>query len=220
MKKWACVVAAGLLVGACGGSSPESGTAGAGSTEASTPAPAAQAAGPRFAEVTIPAGTTLRLELKSSVASDTSTVEQPVNATLADAVSVNGQVALPAGSQITGVVTAVERSGRVKGLAHVAYRFDVVRAGGETYQIKTAPVSHTAEATKGDDAKKIAIGAGAGAAVGALLGGGDGAAKGAAIGGAGGAGVVLGTRGEEVRVGPGTAVTARLTAPVTVRVRL
>jgi len=170
--------------------------------------------------VTIPAGATLSLELKSALASDTSTVEQPVNATLVDAVSVGGQVALPAGSEVTGVVTEVERAGRVKGLAHVAYRFDVAHAEGEIYHITTAPISHTAEATKGDDAKKIAIGAGAGAVVGAIFGGGSGAAKGAAIGGAGGTGVVLATRGDEVKVGPGTKVTAQLTAPVTVRVRL
>jgi hypothetical protein len=170
--------------------------------------------------VTIPAGATLSLELKSSLASDTSTVEQPVNATLVDGVSVDGQVALPAGSEVTGVVTEVERAGRVKGLAHVAYRFDVAHAEGETYHIATEPISHTAEATKGEDAKKIAIGAGAGAVVGAIFGGGSGAAKGAAIGGAGGTGVVLATRGDEVKVGPGTKVTAHLTAPLTVRVRL
>ena len=93
-------------------------------------------------------------------------------------------------------------------------------AGGEKYDIQTSSISHLAAATKGSDAKKIAIGAGAGAAVGALLGGGGGAAKGAAIGGAGGTGVVLATRGKEVHMGPGADVTTKLTAPVTVRVRL
>jgi hypothetical protein len=77
-----------------------------------------------------------------------------------------------------------------------------------------------APATKGEDATKIAVGAGAGAAVGALLGGGDGAAKGAAIGGAGGTGVVLATRGKEVRLGPGAGVNTKLTSPLTVRVKV
>ena len=217
MKRLACVVAVAAL-SACGGSAPDNGATAEGSADGASAA--AQASVPRFTEVTIPAGTTIRVELTSSVASDTSTVEQPVNAELATAVSINGKVALPAGSQVTGVVTEVERSGRVKGLGHVAYRFDSVRAGGENYPITTAPISHTAEPTKGDDAKKVGIGAGAGAAVGALLGGAKGAAKGAAAGAAGGASVVLATRGEEVRVGPGTAITVRLTAPVTVRVRL
>ncbi len=76
-----------------------------------------------------------------------------------------------------------------------------------------------APATKKADATKIAVGAGAGAALGAILGGGSGAAKGAAIGGAGGTGVVLATKGKEVHLGPGAAITTRLTAPVTVRIR-
>jgi hypothetical protein len=42
--------------------------------------------------------------------------------------------------------------------------------------------------------------------------------KGAAIGGAGGTGVVLATRGEEVRLRPGATVTTRLTAPLNVRI--
>ena len=223
MKKWAYVVALTVGVAACGGTNT-TGNAGAGegtggAAGASAAGSAAPAVPPRLVEVTIPTGTALRLELKSAVASDTSTVEQPVSAALLESVTIDGRVALAAGSQLTGVVTEVERSGRVKGRAHVAYRFDSVRAGGETYDIKTSPISHMASATKGEDAKKIAIGAGAGAVVGALLGGGDGAAKGAAAGGAGGAGVVLATRGEEVQIGPGTPVTARLTAPVTVRVR-
>ncbi|MGH9350356.1 MAG: hypothetical protein ACRD26_24160 [Vicinamibacterales bacterium] len=55
--------------------------------------------------------------------------------------------------------------------------------------------------------------------MGAILGGGSGAAKGAAIGGAGGTGLVLATRGNEVRLGPGADVTTKLTAPLTVRVK-
>ena len=109
--------------------------------------------------------------------------------------------------------------GRVKGRARVAYRFDTLNHGGERCDITTALLSHQAEATKGEDATKIAVGAGAGAAIGAILGGGDGAAKGAAIGGAAGTGVVA-TRGEEVRVGPGASVTTRLTAPLTIRVKI
>jgi len=64
-----------------------------------------------------------------------------------------------------------------------------------------------------------ARGAAGGAIIGGILGGGSGAAKGAAIGGAGGTGVVLATKGKEVRLGPGAAITTRLTAPLTVRMK-
>jgi hypothetical protein len=184
------------------------------------PATPARPPAPTHREVTLPEGTALRLELKSAVASDTSGVEDAVRATLRQSVTVDGQAVLPEGTELTGVVTSVERAGRVKGRASVAYRFSSLTHDGERYDIATAQIAHEAEATKSEDATKIAIGAGAGAAIGALLGGGDGAAKGAAIGGAGGTGAVLATRGKEVRLGPGADVSTRLTAPLTVRVKL
>jgi hypothetical protein len=230
VTKLTCVIALTFGLAACNGAkAPENTAAGEGSTTGSaTTAPiSAATSGPatpavpavQFTEVTIPSGTTLRLSLQSGVASDSSRVEEPVRATLRSPVAINGQVVLPAGSEVRGVVTDAEESGRVKGRARIAMRFNSVRANGETYDIRTSGYAQEAAATKKQDAEKIAIGAGAGAALGAILGGGSGAAKGAAIGGAGGTGVVLATKGKEVRLGPGAAITTRLTAPVTVRVR-
>jgi hypothetical protein len=231
---------------ACGGSGnqPVAGGTPAGETPATAAAPVADAPGseepertsaaskppaaaapadvkpqaPRFREVTVPSGTTLRLTLQSAVASDSSRIEDAVRAELREPIEVDGRTALPAGTELTGEVTSVERSGRVKGLASVAYRFDALRHDGETYEIRTAVLSHEANATKGEDAKKIGIGAGIGAAIGGIVGGGDGAAKGAAIGGGAGTGAVLATRGKEVRLGPGAQVTTRLTEPLTLRI--
>src|SRR2546427_7408305 len=201
MMKWGCVIGLAVGLAACSGAkAPENTTATdtpAATTgeatnapiSAATSAPVAPAA--RFTEVTIPSGTILRLELASAVGSDTSRVEQPVRATLRSPVTINGQVALPAGSEVTGVVSSAEGSGRVKGRAHLGLRFSSIKANGETYDIRTSGYAQTAEATKKKDAEKIGIGAGAGAALGAILGGKKGAAEGAAIGGAGGTGVVL-----------------------------
>ncbi len=222
MKRLLSVLAVASIGVGCGGgdaSSPETAAAAEDNAKpAADVAPAARA--PRYREVTLPEGTRLALELQSAVASDSSRVEDAVRASLHEAVVVDGATVLPAGAELTGVVTAVERSGRVKGRARVAYRFNEVSHDGEQLDIATAPLTHVAEATKGEDATKIAVGAGAGAAIGALLGGGDGAAKGAAIGGAAGTGAVLATRGEEIRLGPGARVTTRLTAPLTIRVRV
>jgi len=175
---------------------------------------------PEYREVTIPAGTTLSLELKTAVASDTSNVEDQVRAALRSPVTVDGVRALPEGTVLLGHVTAAERSAKVKGRASIAFRFNTIDLPGEGGRepISTATVSRVAAATKKKDATKIGIGAGAGAAIGAIVGGGGGAAKGAAIGGAAGTGAVLATRGDEVRLGPGAAVTTKLTAPLTVRV--
>jgi hypothetical protein len=177
---------------------------------------------PEYREVTIPAGTTLALELKTAVASDTSNVEDQVRAALRAPVTVDGVQVLRAGTNVLGHVTSAQRSAKVKGRASVAFRYNRIDLPGEggRVSISTATVSRVAAATKKKDATKIGIGAGAGAAIGAIVGGGSGAAKGAAIGGAAGTGAVLATKGDEVRLGPGAPVTTKLTAPLTVRVPL
>jgi len=217
-----CALTLAGLCAACGSSTTDNAAVGTTTEEGtSTSAAAEEKSGlPTYREVTIPSGTSLRLELKSAVSSDASQVEDTVRASLRQAVAVDGKPVLPTGTELVGTVTDVARSGRVKGRARVAYRFSSLRHDSERYDIATAPISHQARATKGKDATKIGIGAGVGAAVGGLLGGGGGAVKGAAIGGAAGTGAVLATRGEEVRLGPGADVNTRLTAPLTVRVKM
>lgn len=173
-----------------------------------------------FREVTLPAGTVLPIELQSTVASDTSRVEDPVRARLRRAVVVDGVEVLPAGSALNGVVTAAKRSARVKGRAHVAFRFTSIAPAGrdERIDIRTSAVSRLAPATKKKDAATIAVPAAGGAVIGGIVGGGSGAAKGAAIGGGAGTGVVLATRGKEVRFGPGASFAVTLQSPITVRV--
>lgn len=169
-------------------------------------------------EVTIPAGTALTLVLTNSIASDTSAVEDAVTGELTVPIVIDGRDALPAGTRLSGVVTAVDDANRVRGRAMIAFRFTSLRNGDATYKLQTNPQSHVAPATKGEDATKIGIGAGAGAVIGGILGGKKGAGEGAAIGGGAGTGVVLATKGREVRLGPGTNVTTHLTAPLTVSV--
>ena len=175
---------------------------------------------PEYRQVTLPAGSTLALELMTAVGSDTSRVEDTVRATLRQPLVVNGIEAFPAGTTVTGHVTAAERPGRVKGRGRIAFRFTSITAPGdaERVPIRTDTIARTAAATKKEDATKIGGGAAGGAVIGGILGGGDGAAKGAAIGGAAGTGLVLSTRGDDVRLGPGATLSARLSEPVTVNV--
>ena len=197
----------------------------AGFVMATTGAELARAAAPEFAapasrEVTIPAGTRLSIVLDSGVGSDTSRVEQPVTAHLSRAVAVRGVTVLAQGTQLGGVVTAATRSGKVKGRAHVAVRFNTLtpRGDGQRYRIQTASVGRTAAATKEKDALEIGAPAAGGAIIGALVGGKKGALIGTGIGGGAGTAVVLSTRGKEVHLPKGAALTLRLSSPVTVRV--
>jgi hypothetical protein len=180
------------------------------------PAPRAEAAAPpepRFRELTIPAGTTLHVTLATAVASDKSQIEDEVRGTLARRIVVDGVTVVPAGAEIVGTVRDAKRSGRVKGRASIAFQFERLVVRNEPHSVETALVTREAEADRKDDVTKGAIGGGVGAIVGGIVGGGKGAAIGAA---AGGAGTVLATRGDEVRLAPGTRVTTTLRAPVTV----
>lgn len=182
---------------------------------AATPAPAPRA---QWREVTLPTGTALALQMTSAISSESAQVETPVSARLSNAVVINGDTVIPAGAELTGTVTDVERSGRVKGRAHIAFAFNEVRMNNGREDLRTDPVNFEAEATKGEDATKVGAGAVGGAILGGILGGKKGAAKGAIAGGAVGGGVVAATRGKEVVVAEGTNVTATLAAPLTLRI--
>ena len=181
----------------------------------------ARKAQPReYREVVLPTGTTLALELRSAIASDASQIEDMVRARLRKPLTADGRTILPAGSQVVGYITDVERSGRVSGRAKIAMQFTVVRHDGDEYDMRTRTIEREAESTKGKDAAKVGIGTGAGAAVGAVLGGRSGAATGAAIGAAAGTGTVLATKGEEVRLDVGTPLDTQLTAPLPMLIRV
>src|SRR3954470_22313617 len=206
-------VAVAVVAGACDGAEPtattpgsalvspgtsaeaargSSGAAAAGRTDATRLASPSEPvwehvtipAGPVGSQVTFPAGTPLPVVLDTSVGSDTSRSEQPVAAHLSHAVTLHGDTVLPEGSKVAGVVTDVKQSAKVKGLAHIALRFDSVtpRGDDQRYEIRTSAVGRTAEATKQKDAVKIAAPAAGGAIVGALIGGKKGALIGTAAG--------------------------------------
>jgi hypothetical protein len=178
-------------------------------------------AGAVWREVTIPAGTQLAATLDTAIGSDTSRAEEPVTAHLTRPVLLHGGTVLGEGTRVSGVVTEVTRAAKVKGLAHVGMRFNSLTPRGEDqrYDIRTASVTRTAQATKKKDAMKIGAPAAGGAIIGALFGGKKGAAIGAGVGGGAGTAVVLSTRGEEVHLAKGSPITIKLAAPLTVRVR-
>jgi hypothetical protein len=169
-------------------------------------------------EVVIPAGTVLPVRLDTSIGSDTSRVEQSVNAHLARAIVIDGVTAIPAGSAVSGVVTDVLRPGRVEGRSHIGVRFTTVAVGDERYKMMARTNGWAGRSAKKKDARNIAIPAAGGAVVGAIVGGKKGAAIGGAAGGGAGTAYVLSTRGPEVRVGRNAPVSVRLTEPLRIRV--
>ncbi|HYB93795.1 MAG TPA: hypothetical protein VEC39_02400 [Vicinamibacterales bacterium] len=169
--------------------------------------------------ITIPDNTVLDVTLGTALASDRSRVEERVRGTLASPVVLDGATIIPAGSTLTGHVTHVDDSDKVKGRAELAFRFTRLTAGSVTYDIDTKPLSFVAESTKKDDAVKIGVGTAAGALIGAISGGKKGAAIGSAIGAGAGTGVVLATDGKEIRLAEGRKLKVSLTNPLTIRTK-
>jgi hypothetical protein len=164
---WPCVAIVSVLSVACGGNAQHADHAevrasadGAG-TGGLLERVAVAVGVPQYRDVTIPAGTPLRLELSSAVASDSSQVEDAVRAELWQPIAIDGHDVLPAGTNVSGRVTAVQGPGGVEGRARVAFRFDSLSAGAEEYVIDTAAITRQAEGTNGENATKIALGAGA-----------------------------------------------------------
>jgi hypothetical protein len=171
-------------------------------------------------QVTIPAGTVLRLRVNRGFGSDISRVEDPVSATVARSVVIGGRTVLPAGSTASGYVAEATRPGKVKGRGRVAVRFTRITPvnGTASYDMQTRSWVAVAPATKKKDAFTIGLPAAGGAVVGALIDGKKGAGIGAAAGGGAGTAAVLTTRGKDARVGRGAVLTIRLMAPLTINV--
>lgn len=171
-------------------------------------------------QVTIPAGTVLRLRVARSFGSDISRIEDPVSATLARPVVVDGRTVLREGSLASGYVSQATRPGKVKGRGTVAVRFTRITPAGHDghYAMQTRSWVGVAPATKKKDALTIGLPAAGGAVVGGVVGGKKGAGIGALAGGGAGTAAVLTTRGKEVRVGRGALLAVRLTAPLTIAV--
>jgi hypothetical protein len=173
---------------------------------------------PEYREVTIPAGTALPLQMTTTISSASAQVEAPVSAKLQNAISINGDTVIPAGATLHGTVTDVERSGRVKGRAHVAFAFNEVAMNSGREDLRTNPLTFEAEQTKGEDATKVGVGAVGGAIIGGILGGAKGAAIGGAIGGGAGTAAVAAGGRNAATLPAGTPVTVRTERPVTVSV--
>ena len=166
--------------------------------ESEPQAPAVPPAPPKPTTAVVAEGTIVDVRLTQALTSAKALVGDKFSGVLERDLEVNGQLLAPKGSRVSGKVTDVAASGKVKGLARMAVTLTAIEVGDERYTVETNTVSQNAEQTKSRDAKVIAGGAGVGAVIGAIAGGKKGAAIGAAVGGGAGTAGVLATKGKEV----------------------
>ena len=179
--------------------------------------PTASAPAPKPATYTLAAGTAVSVRTISSISTKTATAGQPFQATLNQPLTVKGVVIAPRGADVSGKVIEADSGGKVKGKARLVVNLtSVATADGQRLHLPTSALAQEAKSTKKKDALKIGIGAGAGAAIGAIAGGGTGAAIGAAAGGGAGTGAVLLTKGDAAVLPAETVLEFHLSAPAKV----
>ena len=159
----------------------------------------------------VPAGTELDVRLGENLNSGIAQVEDRFEGTTLVDMNVNGRTAIPAGSVMRGVVTAVEPATRTNRTARMTVSFDQVTVNGRAYPIRgTVTQAIEGEGIKGETAR-IGTGAGVGAILGGILGGFKGALAGILIGAGG---TIAATEGKEVDLPQGSVLRVRIDSPV------
>jgi hypothetical protein len=182
-------------------------------SEVSTQTRSAPETVPSAARGSIPVGQEMDVRLSNSLSSDTAKVEQRFEATTVVDLIQDGRVLVPAGSVVQGVVSDVDKAGRVDRDGSLTLSFDRMRVRGREHDIRaTATQVFESKGIRGE-AGTAGVGAGVGGVVGGIIGGLKGAILGAAIG-AGGA--IAATDGKDITLPAGSVVRVRLDSPVRV----
>jgi hypothetical protein len=194
------------------GSTPQ-----AGQPDTAAPSGATQARRhepPPPAAVNLPEGTEIRVQLDQDLSSKDSQAGQAFSATVADDVTLNGQVVIAKGARADGTVVDAKPLGRFKGGALLAVKLDKVHSRWGSYPVATATISKAEQGKGKRSAGFIAGGAGLGALIGGLTGGGKGAAIGALAGGGAGTAGTAFTGNKQIVLPAESLLTFKLDQPV------
>jgi hypothetical protein len=182
----------------------------------------------------IPKGAHLLLRMMNSINTRTAVEGDQVYLQTASPIAADGQIVIPAGSYVQGVVSLAKRSGKVSGRAELGIRLETLTLpGGKTLRITprlgSVDSNETGQKVEreenivkqssdyGTDARRIAILAGSGGAIGGLA---DqswsGAGIGVGVGSAVGAAATLLTRGKEVELRQGSTLDIVFDRPIAV----
>lgn len=162
----------------------------------------------------VPVGTEFDVRLSSTLSSATAQVEQRFEATTMVDLMEGDRVLVPAGSTMRGVVSSVNKAGRLERKGSMTLAFDQISVRGKDRPLRaTVTQALESEGVRGE-AGKIGTGAGVGAIIGGILGGFKGALAGILIGGGG---TVAATEGKDVELPTGTILRVRLDSPLDIR---
>jgi type IV secretion system protein VirB10 len=214
-------------------SSPQPATGQAAAATSAAPAGTAQAK-PAPAILTIPSGTKVPLALKQAISTKTAKEGDPVYCETTFPFVVDDRIVIPAGTYVQGKISRIQRAGRVKGRAELLMHFTSMIypsgytvmlpgsvesvPGAEKTSVKDAEGTVRQDSEKGKDVATVASTASTGAVIGGLAsrGSGKGVGIGAAAGGLAGLAIAMLSRGNDVRLEPGTSIEMIIQRQVTV----
>jgi len=151
-----------------------------------------------------------------SINSETNKVGETFVAVLEEPISQGGIEIIPRGADVRGRIANVEGAGRLKGSAELGLELTQIIVNGIPYSVTTSEYEEVGQGRGTQTAKREALGAGLGAAIGAIAGGGKGAAIGAGVGGGGATAVQVMTKGEKLNIPSETKLEFTLRAPLVV----
>ena len=166
--------------------------------------------------VTIPSGALVRVRINQGLDTKHTKPGTIFDATVLNDVVADGEVAIPRGASVQGVVVDSKNSGNLGGKGQLALQLNQVTLSGRTYPVASDEWTQTGRDKTGQTVGN-AIGLGAfGALIGAVAGGGPGAGIGAAAGGAAGVGASAASGGARVVIPAEAILTFHLAHPAPV----
>ncbi len=168
-------------------------------------------------QVTIPAGSMLRIRINRGLDSNQIQPGTPFDGTVLNDVAADGAIAIPRGASVQGTVVDAKKAGALKGQGELSLEINSVTLGGVVYPLSTQLWQQQGR-DKSATTVNSAIGLGAlGAIIGGIAGGGAGAAVGAAAGaGVGVAGSASSPSGRVI-VPPEAVIAFQLAQPAVVK---
>jgi hypothetical protein len=150
--------------------------------------------------VTIPAGTGISVRTIDGVDSTKDQVGDRFEASLEEALLVDGNVVVAKGAAVYGKLVESKESGTFAGRSQLRLELTGIVANGQTVPVVTGEYEVTGKSRGASTAKRTVGGAAFGSIIGAMAGGGKGAAIGAGAGAGVGAGSEIITKGDQVKV--------------------
>jgi len=151
-------------------------------------------------DVTIPAGTIISVRTIDAIASADSLVGERFQASLAEPLTVEGNVVVARDALVIGRLTQSKESGTFAGRSQLRLELTGIVVNGKTVPVVTGDYEVTGKSRGASTAKRAIGGAALGAIIGAAADGGEGAAIGAGAGAGVGATSEIITGGEQVKV--------------------